>query len=220
MAAVTAVIAATVVTAYSVKKAADAAEKSTQGGVDKAVGALETSLESQIESLTKQFEYQQEILQPQMERQFGAQERYHDLLGLGDQDPSEVFEGTPGYEFQVEEMNRQLERVGSAGGPNIGGRAIMEAQRRAQGLASDDYYNYLDAVSREAQFGGGPAANAVGTAGVYGRNVADTYRNQGNRLAAIHTRQGENLAEIESNKYAGYNNAIQQGFTNYITQGV
>jgi len=54
----------------------------------------------------------------------------------------ETFEASPGYSFSREEMERQLERTGSAGGPNIGGRAIMEAQRRAKGLADQEYYNW------------------------------------------------------------------------------
>jgi len=54
----------------------------------------------------------------------------------------ENFQASPGYAFQVEEMNRGLDRSRSQGGPNIGGRAIMEAQRRAQGLAAGDYYNW------------------------------------------------------------------------------
>lgn len=61
----------------------------------------------------------------------------------------DVFTESPGYAFQREEMERQLERVGSAGGPNIGGRAIMESQRRAQGLAAGDYYNWAQGRSRD-----------------------------------------------------------------------
>ena len=63
----------------------------------------------------------------------------------------DVFQASPGYAFQREEMQRQLERIGSAGGPNIGGRAIMEAQRRAQGLALGDYYRW--AAGRERDLG-------------------------------------------------------------------
>lgn len=60
----------------------------------------------------------------------------------------DVFEASPGYEFQVEEMGRELDRRNSAGG-NYGGRAIMEAQRRARGLAAGDYYNWASGRSRD-----------------------------------------------------------------------
>ncbi len=60
------------------------------------------------------------------------------------------FTESPGYAFQVEEMNRELERGRSAGG-NYGGRAIMEGQRRAGGLAAGEFYNY--AAGREREVG-------------------------------------------------------------------
>ncbi len=59
------------------------------------------------------------------------------------------FQASPGYEFAVEEMGRATDRIGSAGGPNIGGRAIMEAQRRAQGLANQEYYNWAGGRERD-----------------------------------------------------------------------
>jgi hypothetical protein len=60
------------------------------------------------------------------------------------------FEASPGYAFQVEEMGRELDRRNSAGG-NYGGRAIMEAQRRAQGLAKGDYYNWAAGRTRDLE---------------------------------------------------------------------
>ena len=66
----------------------------------------------------------------------------------------EDFTTSPGYAFAKEEMQRQLERGNSAGG-NYGGRAIMEAQRRAEGLAAQEYYNWAAGrtsdLSRQAQ---------------------------------------------------------------------
>jgi hypothetical protein len=71
----------------------------------------------------------------------------------------EQFQESPGYAFAVEEMNRAQDRVGSAGGPNIGGRAMMEASRRAQGLANQEYYNW--AGGRERDLGRLGAAEAA-----------------------------------------------------------
>lgn len=55
----------------------------------------------------------------------------------------DVFEESPGYAWQVEEMQRAGDYVDSAGG-NYGGRALIEAERRRQGLAATDYYNWTD----------------------------------------------------------------------------
>ena len=60
----------------------------------------------------------------------------------------ESFTESPGYAFQLEEIQRESDRIGSAGG-NYGGRAVIEAQRRAAGLAADEYYNY--AAGRNAE---------------------------------------------------------------------
>ncbi len=62
----------------------------------------------------------------------------------------EDFETSPGYNFMVEEMDRALDRRNSAGG-NYGGRAIMEAQRRAQGLAAGEYYNWAAGRTQDLQ---------------------------------------------------------------------
>lgn len=59
-----------------------------------------------------------------------------------------VFTESPGYNFAVEEMQRQVDRVNSAGG-NYGGRALMEAQRRAKGLADQEYYNWATGRERD-----------------------------------------------------------------------
>jgi hypothetical protein len=53
----------------------------------------------------------------------------------------DVFQESAGYGFAREEMQRASDRVGSAGG-NFGGRAMIEAQRRAKGLADQEYYNW------------------------------------------------------------------------------
>lgn len=223
----------------------------------------------------------------------------------------DVFQASPGYAFQVEEMQRQLDREQSAGGANIGGRQIMEAQRRAQGVAAGDYYNwaagrtrdlerlgtaeaqdimrrdqfagtdiqrgdvayqqyeaqrlqdvarqdqgyqdylrrregdvarmdaaagqvdrlaaadlarqdqayynYLNAVQRQAGFGAGPAATAVSASQAQGGAVAGAYGTQGAGLANIYANQGVSQANINYAQGAGVSNAFQAGVGNWLT---
>ncbi len=63
---------------------------------------------------------------------------------FGRQRTGDSFETSPGYAFAREEMQRGLERQASIGGGNVSGAAMIEAQRRAQGLANQDYYNWMD----------------------------------------------------------------------------
>ena len=60
----------------------------------------------------------------------------------------DTFQASPGYEFAVEEANRATDRLRSRGG-NYGGRAIVEAQRRAIGTANQEYYNWAAGRSRD-----------------------------------------------------------------------
>ena len=59
------------------------------------------------------------------------------------------FTASPGYEFALEEAERQIERFHSRGGGNVSPRALLEAKRRAVGMANQDYYNYVGARQRE-----------------------------------------------------------------------
>lgn len=93
----------------------------------------------------------------------------------------DVFTESPGYAFQREEMERQLERVGSAGGPNIGGRAIMESQRRAQGLAAGDYYNWAQGRTSDLQRQAGAEAQDASRLDRTAYNYQDTQRREQGR---------------------------------------
>lgn len=79
------------------------------------------------------------------------------------------FETSPGYDFTVEQAMREVERRNSRGG-NYGGRALVEAQRRAEGEAAKEYYNWVNA--RHADLGRQDQA-----IGVYqGREATDVAR--------------------------------------------
>ena len=74
---------------------------------------------------------------------------YQDMLSrqrLGDS-----FEASPGYQFAQEEAQRAVERSNSIGGGNLSGAAIDEAMRRSQGVAQQEYYNWLGARMQEDQ---------------------------------------------------------------------
>lgn len=159
----------------------------------------------------------------------------------------DVFTESPGYSFAREEMERASDRVRSAGG-NFGGRAVMEAQRRAKGLADQEYYNwaagrtqdltrlagaeatdlgrqdegyynYLNSIARQAGFGGGPAGTAVSAAGQAGAQAAGAQGAAGARLAGIAGDLGVSQANIDYQQGAGINNALQAGMSNYLTAG-
>lgn len=209
----------------------------------------------------------------------------------------ETFEESPGYAFQREELERQLERGRSRGG-NFGGRAIIEAQRRAQGLAAGEYYryaagrerdllrlgeaeardvargdealagyeaqrfadvqrgdeayqnylarragdaarldaaaqqedqllaadlqrrdqayyNYLSNLAGSAGFGN-PAGQAVQASQAAGGAVAGAYGQLGAQQSRAYQNLGTQQAAIQQNRFAGINQAIQGGLSNYF----
>ena len=94
----------------------------------------------------------------------------------------ENFQESVGYDFAREEMNRATDRIGSAGGPNIGGRAIMEAQRRAKGLADQEYYNWAGGRERDLGRQGDAEAADISRgdqaySGYENQRIADVSRN-------------------------------------------
>ncbi|MCG8432686.1 MAG: hypothetical protein MJA83_01490 [Gammaproteobacteria bacterium] len=56
----------------------------------------------------------------------------------------EEFQTSPGYEFAIEQAQRELDRRQSTYGA-YGGRAMLEAQRRIRGEADQEYYNWVTA---------------------------------------------------------------------------
>lgn len=141
------------------------------------------------------------------------------------------FETSPGYEFAVEQAQREVERRQSAGG-GFGGRALLEAQRRAIGEANKEYYNYVGARQRDL------GRQDIAFQDARRREELDLARgdaaleNYFGRRAGDLTRQDQAVAANEAARefdirrgdqsYYNYLNAISGagGFGNAVGQGV
>jgi hypothetical protein len=58
---------------------------------------------------------------------------------------SENFKESPGYQYQIDEMMRAAQNSAAARGVLGSGATLKALQRNAQGLASQDYWNYYNA---------------------------------------------------------------------------
>lgn len=116
------------------------------------------------------------------------------------------FEADPGYQFRLQQGESALERAQAAGGRRLGGAAVKEALRYNSGLASQEYGNTFERLSRLAGMGG----SAVNTTASLGANTAANIGS--NTMAA-----GGALASAYGNMYGGVNNAIQGGLSNWVT---
>lgn len=113
----------------------------------------------------------------------------------------EAFQADPGYQFRLNEGNKALDRMMSAGRVT-GGRAIKEAMRYGQDFASNEFGNSVGRMFTLAGFG--PVG--VNTSAAAGTNAA-------NQIGQIRLNQGNALAE----GYANQNNAMQSGINNLMT---
>lgn len=136
------------------------------------------------------------------------------------------FQTSPGYSFAVEEMNRASDRVRSAGG-NYGGRAVIEAQRRAAGVANQEYYNW--AGGRERDLGRRAGAEAMdisrGDAALTGfenQRIADVGRGDAAYQDYLRRREGDAArldaaAGQEDSLIAADRQRSDQAYYNYLS---
>lgn len=103
----------------------------------------------------------------------------------------DTFTASPGYEFALEQQQRATDRLLSRGG-NYGGRALIEAQRRAEGLAAQEYYNWAAGRTSDLQRRGAAEAIDVGRMDT----AAYDYQNRVNRDIA----RGDTFAMSDINR--------------------
>lgn len=86
-----------------------------------------------------------------------AQKLYDDLTGVNGQQAQAAaqaaYQSSPALQYQMEQMQKQVERSAAAKGGLLSGRAMLELQRNAQGLASQDYFKNLGAIGESANRG-------------------------------------------------------------------
>ena len=123
---------------------------------------------------------------------------------LSEQDRSNLFQKSPGYQFRLEQGQKALEATQAARGGMLSGGAMKEMNNYSQGIASDEYGNYINQLSGLAGIGQN-AANAMGNyelgAGAQIANYsqqsgmadANRYMNLGNNIGGGMQSIGGNL---------------------------
>lgn len=111
------------------------------------------------------------------------------------------FKETPGYQFQLAEGQKAIDRSAAARGMALSGSAIKAHQRFSQGLANQTYGEYLNRL--QALSGAGQTATGQAFAG---------YQNNSNTLASLYGAQGNAAAS----SYIGQANAWNQGIGNAL----
>jgi hypothetical protein len=107
------------------------------------------------------------------------------------------FEATPSYQFNMDEGQKAIDRAMAARGLSGSGATMKNASRYAQGLASQEYNNFLGGLS------------AMASGGQYAANNAFTgYQNQGAALGNYQLQAGNARASAHMNTGNSINNMI------------
>ena len=80
---------------------------------------------------------------------------------LSEQDRAGLFQKSPGYQFRLEQAQNALQASQAAKGGLLSGGAMKEMNAYTQGIASDEYGNYINQLQGLAGIGEN-AANAMG----------------------------------------------------------
>lgn len=189
------------------------------GGMSaKKAAKAQTQAAQQASDVQRQmFERQIQLQAPFREAGLTAQNRFMELMGLGQptggQDfgryardfSMEDYQQDPGYAFRLSEGMKALERSAAARGGLLSGSMLKGAQRFGQGLASEEYQNAFNRyqTNRANQLNplaglmsaGQSGANALtGAAGELGGRLGENYMQAGNARASGYIGQGNALS--------------------------
>jgi endosialidase-like protein len=154
-------------------------------------------------------------LQPlisQQQNNTAGQTQLADLLGLNGPNGSATAQTTlqnlPGYQFALNQGSQNVLRNANAAGTGISGGTLNALQQQGQGLASQNYNNYVSQLQ--------PYLSASNTGA---SNIAGTYSNLGNQENANLTGTGQALSGINTGLGNQLNsNLMTQGNAAYGTQ--
>lgn len=133
--------------------------------------------------------------------------------------PAQLFQAEPGYAFQQQQGAYQLENLQSQQGLLQSGQGQRNLQQYAQGLADQDYQNYLaqnqqlftnwtNGIAGVAQQGATASGQISQNNTNLGNALANSNTNTGNQLSSGSLSTGTNIANLFGNQGAFGSSAI------------
>lgn len=138
-----------------------------------------------------------------------------DALGLGgaagNQRATEAFQAGPGYQFALDQGLQALNRNAASRGMLSSGNNSQDIVRFSQGLANQEYGNYLNRLGDFSRLGLGAAQGQTGRQS----DLASLDTGYGNAQAGIYTNTANNIADImgrnQQQRSSGLGSAIAGG---------
>lgn len=221
-------------TAAQIEASQQAAEASLMGvqmGADAQIRAAEIGASAVRDSARMATETQWKMYAQSREDQLPWLKAGTRALGTLEQKmaagPGE-FKEDPGYQFRLDQGNKQLTANAAATGNLASGRTLKALTEYGQDYASNEYdkfinrfYQSLTPYQSLAGLGQTTASNMGGQAIATGNAIAANERGAGNALASIYGQQGNSLASLYQNSgnvmaqnYMNQGNALAQGYLN------
>jgi len=128
-----------------------------------------------------------------------------DLSGSNGQQAQQAaytqYQSSPAMKYQMDQMQRATERSAAARGGALGGNVLMELQRNAAGIASQDYQNQFNNISQVANQGLN-AASQVGQLRGQEANIAGQLQQAGLQSSTQMAMQQNQLKSDTASKLA------------------
>ena len=172
--------------------------------------AAEEAAQQQAAGLQQGIQTQQQaqetvnrLLGPSVEAGGAARNRLLGLLGLPGGDDVR-FEGTPGFEFQLQQGLRGVSSALGAAGLRGSGRTLKAAQRFGTGLAAQDRGNEINRLLGLTNLGQQATGQQVGATQGFASNIA-------NLQAGVGQAQAGGTLGAQQARTAGINNLLAFG---------
>jgi len=121
------------------------------------------------------------------------------------------FQATPGYQFAVDQGTRALEGSAAAGGNLRSGATMKALQNYGQGMANQEYGNYMSRLGTLANMGQAAAGNQAAAGANFAAGAGNAMQNIGNAQSAGAIAQGNAWSGGINNALGAYQMAQMAG---------
>jgi Chaperone of endosialidase len=188
---------------------AQAAAAAQTAAIQQGLGQLNSYYGQGANTLNQNYGNALSTLQNQQGANNAGQTQLANLLGLngaaGDASAQNTLQNLPGYQFALNQGSQNVLRNQAATGQLNSGATLNALQQQGQGLASQNYKNYLSQLQPYLQASNTGAANIAGTQTGLGNQLSTLYQGQGNAALSGNTAIGNAQAQ------ADYANLAQSG---------
>lgn len=122
----------------------------------------------------------------------------------GTPDPS-AFTASPGYQFSLDQGEKSINNSLVAQGRGLSGAAVKAGTTYAQGLASQNYNDYVNQLMQQAGLGSAGVSTTAQAGQAAAANDSQAFALEGNARASAY-----------GTTASGVNNSVQGGMSNYL----